>query len=74
LLEILTGLLDWPFWQVRLKAIRALGQLRRNIPDAAIRRLHELRLDLSPNMRVLREAADDAVAEILSLETGIEDD
>ncbi len=74
LLEKLTELLASPSWQVRMKAIQALGQLRRNIPDAAIRRLLELRRDPDPKMRAVREAADDALAEILSLETGIEDE
>jgi HEAT repeat protein len=72
LLEHLTSLLDWPHWETRLKAIQALGQIRRAIPDAAIRRLLELRLGArSP---LIRNAADKALAEILSLETGIEDD
>ena len=65
-------LLDWPYWEVRMKAARALGRQRRNIPDATIRRLLELRRD--PRSRAVREAADTALAEILSLETGIEDD
>ena len=72
LLDQLTELLSWPHWQVRTNAARALGSIRRNIPDAAIRRLLELRLH--DPVRVVREAADDALAEILSLETGIEDD
>ncbi len=74
LLEKLTELLDWPYWQLRLKAIQALGQLRRNIPDPAIQRLLQFRCDSDPKMRSIREAADDALAEILSLETGIEDE
>ena len=73
LLEKLTELLDWPHWQVRRKAIQALGQLHRNIPDVAIVRLLQLRCDPDPKMRAVREAADDALAEILSLKTGIED-
>ena len=74
LLEKLTELLDWPHWQVRIKAAQALGKIRRNIPDAALQRLLEMRRDPDPNMRAVRDAADDALAEILSLETGIEDD
>jgi HEAT repeat protein len=74
LLEKLTSLLDWPHWQVRIKAIEALGKLRRNIPDAAIRRLLELRRDPDPRMKAVREAADDALGETLSLEAGIEDE
>jgi HEAT repeat protein len=73
ILEKLTQLLDWPYWQVQLKAARALGKLRRNIPQAAIYRLLELSRLPGPKMQVLREAADDTLAEILSLETGIED-
>lgn len=72
LLEKLTQLLDWPYWEVRMKAAQALGKLRRNIPDAAIRRLLELRHD--PQSRAVRVAANDALPEILSLQTGIEDD
>jgi len=72
ILDELTELLDWPHWQVRINAARALGSIRRNIPDEAIRRLLELRRH--DPVRVVREAADDALAEILSLETGIEDD
>ena len=55
-----------------MKAAQALGKIRRNVPDAAIRRLLELRHD-SRSRRVC-VAANDALAEILSLETGIEDD
>ncbi|HEU5378252.1 MAG TPA: HEAT repeat domain-containing protein [Ktedonobacteraceae bacterium] len=64
--------LDWPYWQVRMKAAQALGKVRRDIPTSTIRRLLELRHD--PASRAVREAADEALAEILSLETGIEDD
>jgi HEAT repeat protein len=72
LIARLGELLDWPYWEVRMKAAQALGKLRRNIPDAIIRRLFELRHD--PHSRAVREAADRALEEILSLETGIEDD
>ena len=74
LLEKLTELLDRPFWQRTMNAAQALGELRRGIPDVAIHRLLELRRDPDPRMRAVREAADNALAEILSLETGIEDD
>lgn len=74
LLEKLTELLDWPYWQVRVRAIQALGKLRRNILDTTIQRLLQLRLDPDPKMCSVREAADDALVEILSLETGIEDE
>jgi HEAT repeat protein len=70
--EKLTQLLDWPYWQVRVKAINAFGKLRRNIPNTAIRRLQQLRYD--PQSSAVRKAADEVLAEILSLETGIEDD
>ncbi len=72
LLDKLIELLRWPHWQVRTNAAWALGSIRRNIPDEAIRRLLELRRH--DPVRGVREAADDALAEILSLETGIEDD
>jgi HEAT repeat protein len=72
LLQQLMQLLDWPYWEVRMKAVEALGKIRRNIPDAAIYRIFELRHD--SQSRAVREAADDALAEILSLETTIEDD
>ena len=69
--EQLLPMLDWHYWQVRMKAARALGQIRRNIPDGAIQRLLELRHD---PVRAVREAADDALGEILSLEAGMEDE
>jgi HEAT repeat protein len=72
LLEKLTQLLAWPFWQVRVEACIALGKIRRNIPNTTIRRLLELRHD--PQSQAVQNAADDALAEILSLETGIEDE
>lgn len=71
-LEMVIELLDHPFWEVRFRAAKTLGTLRRNIPDSAIRRLLELRKD--PESPVVRAAADEALAEILSLEQGIEDD
>jgi HEAT repeat protein len=74
LLKLLTTLLDEPYWLVQKLAADALGQIRRNIPDQTIRRLLELRREPGPKMHAVREAADDALAEILSLETGIEDD
>lgn len=72
LLEKLTELLDWHYWQVRLRAAWALGEIRRNIPDRAIRRLLELRHD--PESAAVCWEADEALAKILSLETGIEDE
>lgn len=72
LLKKLRQLLDWPYWEVRMKAVQALGKLRRNIPEITIRRLLELRND--PESPTVRRAADDALAEILTLERGIEDE
>lgn len=71
LLQALEQLLTWPEPSVSLKAIRMLGKIRRHIPDSTIQRLLELRHD---EYSVIRSAADNALAEILSLETGIEDD
>jgi HEAT repeat protein len=72
ILETLTQLLNWPYWQVRLKAIQAFGKIRRNIPDSALRRLLELRHD--PQSQAVRRVANNVLAEVLSLETGIEDE
>lgn len=72
LIARLGEMLDWPYWEVRMKAVQALGKLRRNIPDATLRRLLELRSD--PHSRAVCEAAEEALAEILSQEAGIEDD
>lgn len=71
-LEMVIALLDHPFWELRVNAAQTLGILRRNIPDRAIRRLLELRRD--PESPDVRAAADLALAEILSLEQGMEDD
>jgi len=68
----LTPLLDWPYWEVRMRAAQALGKLRHNVPEEAIRRLIELRN--GPEPLVVRRAADDALAEVLSLEAGIEEE
>jgi HEAT repeat protein len=69
----LTPLLDWPYyWEVRMKAAQALGKLRHNVPEEAIRRLIELRN--GPEPLAVRRAADDALAEVLSLEAGIEEE
>ncbi len=69
----LIPLLDWHYWQVQVKAAQALGKIRRNIPDLAIKHLLVIRSD-SAFIQSVREAADDALSEILSLETGIEDE
>jgi HEAT repeat protein len=72
MLAQITHLSEWPYSGTRLRAAQGLGKVRRNMPDAAIRRMLELR-ERDPS-RAVREASDDALAEILSLETGIEDD
>ena len=55
-----------------MKAAQALGKLHHNIPEKAIRRLRELRSDIE--LPTLSRTADDALAEILSLETSMEDE
>lgn len=72
LLDTLTELLSREYWEVRMKATKALGQTRHSIPDAAIRRLLELRHE--PESLAVCISAEEALAAILSLETGIEDD
>jgi HEAT repeat protein len=71
-LQKLQELLFWPHWQVQFQAIRSFRTLHRPIPDAAIQQLLYLRQH-SP-ARSVRQAADDALAELLTLETGIEED
>ena len=71
LLEKLTEFLGWHYWQVRLHAVWALGEIRRNISDLAIRRLLKLRHD--PESAAVCWAADETLAKILLVETGIED-
>lgn len=63
LLARLGEMLDWPYWEVRVKAVQALGKLRCNIPDAILRRLLELRSD--PRSRAVREATEEALAGLL---------
>lgn len=41
LVECLSEMLHWSYWEVRMKAVQALGKLRCNIPDATLRRLLE---------------------------------
>ncbi len=72
LVKEVVKLLDWPYWEVRMRAAKALGKLRRNIPEAAVLRLLVLRND-NKESQLVREAADDALAEILSLEDGLEE-
>ena len=71
-MQKLQDLLFWPHWQVQLQAIGAFRTLHRPIPDGAIQQLLYLRQQSFA--RPVRQAADDALAELLSLETGIEED
>ena len=71
-LTLLTKQLDWPYWEVRMKAAQALGAVHRNIPDRAVQRLLELRRD--PTSGAIREAAEEALTQILAYEGGIEDE
>ena len=71
LLDELTKLLSWPHWQVRVSAAKALGSIRRKILKDAILGLRTLRLQ--DPVHTVRKAADDALAEILSLETSDDD-
>ncbi|WP_161975479.1 HEAT repeat domain-containing protein [Tengunoibacter tsumagoiensis] len=65
-------LLDGPDWEVRAQAAQNFGSLQRTIPDTIIRQLLRLRHD--PHSRAVRTSADKALAAILSLENGLEDD
>ncbi len=67
----LLELLDWPYWEVQMMAAQILGTLQRNIPQEVIERLFALRKNAAS--RTVREAADDALAELLSLEIGLDD-
>jgi HEAT repeat protein len=53
--EHLMALLDWPYWEVRYKALQALTKHRRWAPDAASTRAGELTSD--PDSLMVREAA-----------------
>jgi len=72
MLDALGKLLDWGYWEVQVHAIRAFGRIRKGIPDDAIRRMLVLRNESMA--RTVRQAADEALATILSLETSIEDE
>ncbi len=72
LVDEVAKLLDWHYWEVRMRAAQALGKLRRNISEQAVLRLLALRND-DRESQLVREAADDALAEILSLEDGLEE-
>jgi HEAT repeat protein len=71
-IQRLDELLFWPHWQVQLRVIGAFRTLHRPIPDTVIKQLLYLRQHAQA--RPVRQAADDALAELLSLETGIEED
>ncbi|GCE51370.1 NACHT domain-containing protein [Thermosporothrix hazakensis] len=58
--------LHWHHWQTRLAAVRALAKIRRHIPDHLVQLLLVLRRN-DPSMPV-RHAADDALADILTIE------
>jgi HEAT repeat protein len=70
--EYLSQLLDWPYWEVRMKAAEALSKLRHPLLEATLRRLLVLRHD--PQSRAVRVAANEALDKLLSLETCLEDD
>jgi HEAT repeat protein len=59
--ERLLALLDWPYWQVRHRALQALTTHRRRTPTAARRRAEELTAD--PDSPLVREAAHAVLAE-----------
>jgi HEAT repeat protein len=59
------SLLDWPFWPLRLRAIEALGKIRRKVSPASIDALGRIMRNPAEFVR-LRHAAEDALAEILS--------
>lgn len=71
LLDELITLLHWPYWEVQMKAARALGNIHRNIPNDVINHLRGLRQNSLS--QAVREAADDALADILLLEPKAQD-
>ncbi len=66
----LMELLDWPHWEVQMKAAQVLGTMHQNTPAEVVARLLTLRKE--SGSRTVRVAADDALAELLSLERGFE--
>lgn len=70
--DILAKSLEWPHWRVKAAAAEALGKIKRHVPSEIIQRLTALRNDPA-EMRVVRDACDDALAEILSIDP-MEDD
>lgn len=72
-IALLSDLLNWPYWEVRMKAAKALGKIRHHIPVTTVKRLENLRKD--PESHAVCETADAALAKILVLdENVIEDD
>ena len=71
-IQKLSELLFWPHWQVQLNTMESFRKLHQPIPDQAIHRLLYLRQN--SQARDVRQGADDTLAELLSLETGIEED
>jgi HEAT repeat protein len=63
LLDVLTQMLYWPYWEVRMKAAQALGKLQHEIPDETIHRLFALCED--PESRAVRQVANEALKKIL---------
>jgi HEAT repeat protein len=55
LVERLVALLDWPYWEVRVKAIQALGKLSPPLPETATEKLRALQHDATS--RAVRVAA-----------------
>jgi HEAT repeat protein len=70
-IQKLTELLFWPHWQVQLNVIESFRRLHRPIPDNAIK--HLLYLRQNSQAQPVRQVADNALADLLSLETGIEE-
>jgi HEAT repeat protein len=70
-IQKLNELLSWPHWQVQLNAMESFRKLHRPISDDAINQLLYLRQN--SQARPVRQVADDALAELLSLETAIEE-
>jgi HEAT repeat protein len=71
-LDMLVDLLEWPQWDVQEQAAKALGAIKRNIPDQGIRALMTLRR--TAEKKSVRLAADTALGEILSVEQGMEEE
>ncbi|HEX4206659.1 MAG TPA: HEAT repeat domain-containing protein [Ktedonobacteraceae bacterium] len=71
-LDLLTEMLDWPYWEVRSTAAEALGTIQRNIPDRALHKLHALLHD--PQSHTVRMAAEKALTEIFSYADGMEEE